>query len=148
MIDKHFAVYGIVLILTLSIAFSLDINKPTGLATVGKNDLAVKINSIQPNLPSYMDQLTVDFTASGSTNMATIFLKFDLAYPDGILVSYTKSIRSEDLENGIMRITLPSTLDQKGAYHLYVSIDPYNNIAENNEHNNKDEIIFKTKPDF
>lgn len=146
-IHKSTAVYAIVLILTLSVVYSLDVNNAaTGLAISTAKDLDMKINSISPAVPKYMDKrITVTFTATGSetTGMKNIFFRFALEYPRGKKIGYTAFIPSSTLQKGPVSKTFLWSLDQRGTYKLTASVDPNNSIKEANEQNNQDSVIFK-----
>lgn len=146
-IHKTTTVHVIVLILALSVVYSLDVNKAaTGFAVSQDKDVDIKINSISPAVPKYMDKrITVTFTSKGSetTELKSIFFRFTLQYPGGKKVGYTAFIPSTTLQKGPVSKTFLWSLDQKGTYQLIAEVDPNNSIKETNEKNNKDSVIFK-----
>ncbi|GEM_PF-3998979 len=143
-IHKTTAVYGIVLIIAATIVYSTG-SSGTGFVVNAGPDIDVKINSISPAAPKFLDKrITVNFASSGAqtTSAKTILYKFNLEYPSKKNVAYTAYMPAALLKGNVTK-TFMWNLDQRGTYKLTVTADPSNSIKETNEQNNQDSIIFK-----
>ena len=143
-IHKTTAVYGIVLIIAATIAYSTG-SHGTGFAVNTGPDIDVKINSISPATPKFFDKrITLNFAAKGAetTSAKLVFFKFNLEYPSKKNVAYTAFMPAAWLKGNATK-TFMWNLDQRGTYKLTVTADPSNSIKETNEQNNMDSIIFK-----
>lgn len=141
------AIYGIVLIIAAVTAYSVDRSaastSTTGYAALGP-DIEVKINSISPAVPKYLDKrITVNFAAKGaeSTGVRNVLYVFTLAYPSGKKIGYTAYLAPVSQKSASKQFLW--NLDQRGTYKLSLVADPHNNIREASETNNRDEIIFR-----